>query len=235
MAYIGNNTTIQQYAPTITYFNGNGSTTAFTLPIPVASAAQLIVHVENVPQNPATAFTISGSTLTFTSAPPTGTNNIWVEYTSLQTNTIAPSNGTVGTLQLAPLTTLPVVGGYTATLPSATGTLLTTTSNQLCKAWVIFGEAAGGATIYNSYNVSSVTRTGTGLYTITFTTAMPSVNYSVFAAGSNGYQSILTGSNYNRYTEVCPYSASQCSIASYAPNNGALVDIPYSAISVFSN
>lgn len=102
MAYIGNNLTIQQYSPTIAYFNGNGSTTAFTLPIAVASAAQIIVFIENVPQNPATAFTIAGSTLTFTSAPPSGTNNIWVEYTSLETNTIAPSQGTVSASSLNP-------------------------------------------------------------------------------------------------------------------------------------
>ncbi len=100
MAYIGNNTSIQQYAPTISYFNGTGSQTVFTLPISVASAAQILVFIENVPQNPASAFTVSGTTLTFTSAPPSGTSNIWVEYTSLQTNTIAPSNGTVGWNQL---------------------------------------------------------------------------------------------------------------------------------------
>jgi hypothetical protein len=106
MAYIGNNLTVQQYSPTISYFNGNGSTTAFTLPIAVVSAAQIIVTVENVIQNPATAFTVSGTTLTFTSAPPSGTNNIWVEYTSLQTNFIQPANGSVGTAQLGTITNI---------------------------------------------------------------------------------------------------------------------------------
>jgi len=100
MSYIGNNLTIQQYAPQIAYFSGNGSTTTFTLPVPVVSAAQILVFVANVPQNPSSAFSVSGSTLTFTSAPASGTNNIWVEYTSLQTNTIAPSNGTVGQSQM---------------------------------------------------------------------------------------------------------------------------------------
>jgi hypothetical protein len=111
MAFIGNSSSIQQYAPTISYFNGNGSTTVFTLPISVASAAQILVHVENVPQNPATAFTVSGSTLTFTSAPPTGTNNIWVEYTSLQNNSIAPSQGTVQNSSFGSITSIPFVNG----------------------------------------------------------------------------------------------------------------------------
>jgi hypothetical protein len=101
MAYVGNNLTIQQYAPQIAYFNGNGSTVAFTLPTAVVSAAQIIVVIENVIQNPSSSYSVSGTTLTFTSAPPSGTSNIWVEYTSLETNTIAPSPGTVGLSQLS--------------------------------------------------------------------------------------------------------------------------------------
>ena len=96
MAYLGNSLTVQQYAPQIAYFNGNGSTTAFTLPIAVVSAAQIIVSIENVIQNPSTAFSVSGTTLTFTSAPPSGTNNIWVEYTSLQSSVNAlPANPSI--------------------------------------------------------------------------------------------------------------------------------------------
>jgi hypothetical protein len=104
MAYIGNNLTVQQYAPTISYLSGNGSTTVFTLPIAVVSAAQIIVSIENVIQNPSSAFTVSGSTITFTSAPPSGTNNIWVEYTSLQTNLIQPAAGTVSQTSFASIT-----------------------------------------------------------------------------------------------------------------------------------
>ena len=100
MAYVGNDLTVQQYAPQIAYFSGNASTTAFTLPQAVVSSAQILVFVANVPQNPSSAYTVSGTTLTFTSAPPTGTNNVWVEYTSLQTNTVVPSYGTVGPSQI---------------------------------------------------------------------------------------------------------------------------------------
>jgi hypothetical protein len=106
MAYVGNNLTVQQYAPQIAYFSGNGSTTVFTLPVAVVSAAQIIVAVDNVIQNPSSAFSVSGTTITFTSAPLTGTNNIWVEYTSLQTNLIQPANGTVNTAQLGTITNI---------------------------------------------------------------------------------------------------------------------------------
>lgn len=98
MAYVGNNLTVQQYAPTNAYFNGTGSQTVFTLPISVVSAAQIIVSIENVIQNPSTAYSVSGTTLTFTSAPPSGSSNIWVTYISLQSQQTGPwyfNNGQV--------------------------------------------------------------------------------------------------------------------------------------------
>lgn len=135
MAYLGNSLTVQQYAPTITYFSGNGSTTAFTLPIAVVTAAQIIVTVDNVIQNPSTAFSVSGTTLTFTSAPLTGTNNIWVEYTSLQTNTVQPAAGSVNQTSFASITgtgatvlqTSPTITTPTLTSPVITGSTPQTT------------------------------------------------------------------------------------------------------------
>jgi hypothetical protein len=101
MSYIGNTNTTQGFTPAIDYFSGNASTTAFTLSRPVASAAQVQAVVNNVAQNPSDAFTVSGNTITFTSAPSSGTNNIYVYYTSPITQVIAPSQGTVGTTQLS--------------------------------------------------------------------------------------------------------------------------------------
>jgi hypothetical protein len=101
MSYIGNTSSVQQYAPQVAYFSGDASTVAFTLPVSVVSAAQIIVAVANVIQNPSSAFTVSGTTLTFTSAPPSGTNNIWVQYTTLQTNIVTPAAASVGLTQLS--------------------------------------------------------------------------------------------------------------------------------------
>jgi hypothetical protein len=101
MAFIGNTPTTQGFIPAVDFFNGNASTTAFTLSRPVASVAQVQAVVENVPQKPGDAYTISGNTITFTSAPPSGTNNIYVYYTSPITQVLAPSQGTVGTSALA--------------------------------------------------------------------------------------------------------------------------------------
>lgn len=100
MSYIGNTSTTQSFAPAIDYFSGDGSTVAFTLSRSVASVAQVQVVVNNVPQNPSTAFTVLNSTITFTGAPSSGTNNIYVEYVSPITQVIAPGQGTVGLSQL---------------------------------------------------------------------------------------------------------------------------------------
>jgi hypothetical protein len=64
-------------------------------------------------------------------------------------------------------------------------------------AWVNFTGAAGGATINASYNVSSVTRTGTGLYTITFTNAMSSIYYCAAVAAGNGGTNTGFNGGYN--------------------------------------
>jgi hypothetical protein len=91
MPYIGNTVQNQGFTPAIDYFSGNGVTVTFTLTRPVSSVAQMIVAVDNVIQNPSSAFTVAGSSITFTSAPLSGTNNIWVEYTSLITTYAAIS------------------------------------------------------------------------------------------------------------------------------------------------
>ena len=54
----------------------------------------------------------------------------------------------------------------------------------LCRAWVNFNGVTT-ATIRASFNVSSVTRNGTGDYTVNFTNAMPDANY-IFVAPSLG-------------------------------------------------
>ena len=57
-------------------FSGDNSTTGFTLATSTTSN-RIIVFVNGVFQVPA-SYTVSGTSLTFTSAPPTGTSNIQV-------------------------------------------------------------------------------------------------------------------------------------------------------------
>ena len=51
-------------------FTGDGSTTVYTMSVTPTDENNIFVFVGNVHQNPDVAYTVSGSTLTFSSAPP---------------------------------------------------------------------------------------------------------------------------------------------------------------------
>jgi len=52
-----------------------------------------------------------------------------------------------------------------------------TQTGTLCRAWVNFNGTSGSVAARASFNVSSVTRTSAGTYTITFTNAFTDANY----------------------------------------------------------
>lgn len=95
MSYIGNTPTTQNFISGTDYFNGTGAQTAFTLSRTVNSVNDIQVTVNNVVQQPNDAYTLSGTTLTMTSAPSAGTNNVYVRYLSTTTQVITPSQNTV--------------------------------------------------------------------------------------------------------------------------------------------
>ena len=100
MSYIGNTPTTQSFIAGTDTFSGTGSQTAFTLSRSVNSVNDILVVVNNVDQQP-TTYTAAGTTLTFSAAPSSGTNNIYVRYLTTTLQSIAPSQGSVGTLQLS--------------------------------------------------------------------------------------------------------------------------------------
>ena len=77
MSYIGNEPTSVAFLTDT--FSGNGSTTAFTLSAAPATTSSILVAITGVLQDPST-YSVSGTTLTFSPAPPTGTGNISVRF-----------------------------------------------------------------------------------------------------------------------------------------------------------
>ena len=77
MSYIGN-APISAAFLTDT-FSGDGSTVAFTMTVAPANTSSIIVAITGVLQDPST-YSVSGTTLTFSAAPPSGTSNISVGY-----------------------------------------------------------------------------------------------------------------------------------------------------------
>ena len=85
MAYIGN--PLQTATFLTDTFSGNDSTVAFTLQVAPANSASLIVAVSGVLQDPST-YGLNGTTLTFSEAPPLGTDNISIRYLGIPANVI---------------------------------------------------------------------------------------------------------------------------------------------------
>ena len=98
MPFIGNMpATHFETTPVVQQFNGDGSTTTFTLNRTVADKQSVLVSVDGVVQDAASSYTIpDGVTLTFTAAPSTGTNNIFVNFLDLTAGSITPPAGNKG-------------------------------------------------------------------------------------------------------------------------------------------
>ena len=104
-----------------------------------------------------------------------------------------------------------------------------TSASGVAKAWVNFNGADGSRRA--SYNVSSVTRNGTGDFTVNFTTAMVDANYAVVGIGMTDTVS---------YTAICQIKGSSALATDsvrldyYEHNNtGVKRDPGYCLIAVF--
>jgi hypothetical protein len=197
MSYIGNTPTSQAFASGTDTFSGTGSQTAFTLSRNVVSPNDILVVVNNVEQQPSN-YTVSGNTLTFSPAPSSGTNNIYVRFLSTNLVTIGVSDLSVSTTKIQDnaITTEKIAAGAVVPADLSTGGPSWTSGGVLsfnsgygsvataygCRAWVNF-NGTGTVAIRASGNVSSITDLGTGQYRVNFTTAMPDVNFCTLGFG----------------------------------------------------
>lgn len=186
MSYIGNPIVSTDFP--VDYASGTGSTTAFTLSIAPASVNAVDVEVSGVSQSPQT-YTLSGTTLTFSAAPPSGTNNIVFKHRGVAGIPNTPSAGSVVTTSIADANVTPA--------KLSTGAPDWDTSSNLkfnsgygsnataygCRAWVNF-NGTGTPAIRASGNVSSITDLGAGSFQVNFTNTLSDANYSVVALRS---------------------------------------------------
>jgi hypothetical protein len=99
MAYIGNLPTSATFA--IDSFNGDNSTVNFTLREAPVATSSILVFVGGIRQHTDT-YSLSGTTLTFSEAPPSGTNNIQVLFLGLGASPHIPSDYSVSTIKIQP-------------------------------------------------------------------------------------------------------------------------------------
>lgn len=111
MGYIGNSLESQRITPAVDTFSGTGSATTFTLSRQVVSNIAVEAYVNNVAQDPNSAFSINASNqIVFTSAPSAGTNNIYVRYNSYVGQYVGIGQGTVTTSALGSISNINSIG-----------------------------------------------------------------------------------------------------------------------------
>ena len=86
MSYIGAQPTTAAFVTD--QFSGDGSTTVFTMSVAPANSASVIVAVSGVLQDPST-YAVSGTSLTFSGAPPAGSGNISARYLGIPASGVA--------------------------------------------------------------------------------------------------------------------------------------------------
>jgi collagen type VII alpha len=99
---------------------------------------------------------------------------------------------------------------------------------QGAKAWVNFDGTTSPGTIRSSYNVSSITKNGTGDYTVNFATAMADANYSALAIANT------LGSSNAASARIGVYSVSTVTIYT-TPFSATQSDFNAVSVAIFGN
>ena len=188
-------------------FTPNGSTTVFTLTNPVATANDLEVFVGNVRQEPTTAYTAAGTTLTMSEAPDAGLNFYVINKSFAQVTTTPPANSISTDKILNSAVTDAKIGGMAAS--KLTGTV---SNSQIA-------TGAGGK-LLNVYNnrintdleVGNNTRYNWTQSQITLTPVSTNSRFWIFltaqststTAATTGNLGLfrLSGSSYGTTTEI---------------------------------
>jgi len=97
MSYIGKEPQFTQYPSK--FFNGDGTAMTVTLDYSPPNAAALLVFIDGVRQD-TSAYTLSGTSLTFTGTVPSGTNNVQVVHLGLTQDVGVPSDDTISTAKI---------------------------------------------------------------------------------------------------------------------------------------
>jgi len=97
MSYLGNEPQFTQYPSK--FFNGDGSAMTVSLDYAPPNAAALLVFIDGVRQD-TSAYTLSGTSMTFTGTVPSGTNNVQVVHMGLAIDVGTPGDATVTAAKL---------------------------------------------------------------------------------------------------------------------------------------
>lgn len=164
-------------------FSGNGATVAFTLSSDPGNVNNLDVSIGGVTQQNGVDFTVSGTTLTFTTAPVTGTNNVFVRWGQALPQSVTNANAV----------------NYT---PNGAGAVTRTLEAKIRETWVSvvdygadpLGVANSTAAIQAAIDYVSGAGGGTVYFprgTYILTAVLNVASQSVILAGESRYGTLL--------------------------------------------
>ena len=188
-------------------FTPNGSTTVFTLTNPVATANDLEVFVGNVRQEPTTAYTAAGTTLTMSEAPASGLNFYVINKSFAQVTTTPPVNSITTDKIVNSAVTDAKIGGMAAS--KLTGTvsnsqIATGAGGKLLNVYmnkILTDLEVGNNTRYNwTQSQITLTPTSTNSRFWLFLTAHSRSTNSATTGNLGLYR--LSGSSYGTTTEI---------------------------------
>jgi hypothetical protein len=107
---------------------------------------------------------------------------------------------------------------------------------QYAKAWVNFnGTLSTPITPRASYNVSSITKNGTGDYTVNFATAMADANYAIAFGYATSYGATSQVTSTSSSSAPTLQSATQVRVTHNATSGAGLIDCANFYAVVFGN
>ena len=138
MSYLGNQPGVGSFIVSTERFNGTGACTQFTITQTGIQDANVIdVIVSNVPQDPINSYSITNGVITFTEAPPSGTQNIIVRYRATTVITYGSVDGATilaGTITSAKLASGVIVPSATANAAAGYANSAFATANTVVSA-----------------------------------------------------------------------------------------------------
>jgi len=190
MAFIGNQPISAAFLTDT--FSGTGSQTAFTMTVAPANTSSIIVAITGVLQDPST-YSVSGTTLTFSAAPPSGTSNISVRYLGI------PASGVTTTAYRTVTNTTATAGQTSFTIPSYTVGYVDVYRNGVYLPTSDYTATTGTTVVLNNACTVGDTVTTISFYVSSVLNAIPATAGSV----SDSYIVSMAGSKLTG-TQVIP-------------------------------
>lgn len=178
MSYIGNTPSTTAFLTDT--FSGTGSQLTFTMAVAPANTSSVLVTITGVVQDPST-YAVSGTTLTFSAAPPSGTSNISVRYLGI------PASGVTNTAYRTVTNYTATAGQTSFTVPSYTVGYIDVYRNGVRLASTDYTASSGTTIILNNACALNDTVTTESFYVSSVSNAIPatagSINSTYLSSG----------------------------------------------------